>query len=706
MNDKNYFSRLWSRAYDAAIKSNLFRFFISILLAVPIAAVILGIFLSSYQGATNEILNYRKAKTELTVTLMHERLIKITDIGKSLASRPMLIESIKTNEWEEALKYVENAPREFEYIDSVFLLQVDGTLKAGTGSYQKIIDKNFAYRDYYQGVSKDWEPYLSEFYKRANEPQINVVSAAVPIFDVIDLTDKKDMQNAVLGILVIQVNPEIFLQWSLEADLEEYGLLFAVDKNGVLIFHPDYDTANEFIDFSNTYPVKKVLGNESGIEVVYDTKRAEDVLYSYASCQSCEEHGLSIVFEQPASEAFATRDQNMILRLYLYLFFILIIIFLISMILKYAVHKRKISEIISQLAFVADNSDDAIYSRDLNGKIISWNRGAEKIYGYKKEEALHQSTSVLVPKKKMKEYYALQKKALAGERIHKLITSRLKKDGSGITVSLSTSTVKDMRGNVTGLSSIVRDITEEIKNQKLLAQRANNLEELNRELASFSYSVSHDLRSPLRGIDGFSKALMEDYYEKLDDKAKDYLQRIRKASQKMGDLIDDMLLLSRVTRNEMIFKQVDLSAIAGNISSGFLDEAGNKNRTIELKMQPNIFVYGDEKLLRILMFNLLENAMKFSQKKHHTLIEFGYRYMDKKKVLFVRDNGAGFDMRYVDKIFHPFQRLHLEKEFQGTGIGLATARRIIERHKGRIWAEGEIGKGAVFYFIFPKMRIF
>ena len=174
----------------------------------------------------------------------------------------------------------------------------------------------------------------------------------------------------------------------------------------------------------------------------------------------------------------------------------------------------------------------------------------------------------------------------------------------------------------------------------------------------------------------------------------------------MGDLIDDILLLSRITRNEMIFKQVDLSAIAENISNGFLEEAGNKNRKIELKIQPNIFVYGDEKLLRILMFNLLENAMKFSQKKHHTLIEFGYRYMDKKKVLFVRDNGAGFDMRYVDKIFHPFQRLHLEKEFQGTGIGLATAKRIIERHKGRIWAEGAIEKGAVFYFIFPKMRIF
>ncbi len=698
---KNYFFRLGSKIYETVLKSNLFRFFISIFLAVPIAAILFVVLISSYHEATQDIMKNRQARTELTVTLVHERLEKILDIAQSLASRPSLVENIIQNKWDEAVKYIEKTPQEFDYIDSIFLTQTDGTLKAGTGTYEGIINKNFAYRDWYQGVSKHWEPYLSEFYTRANAPQINVISAAVPITDLSIRASGNFKEEEILGILVIQINPEIFLKWSLEADLGEQGFLYAVDKNGTLIFHPDYDTVNEFIDFSAEYPVRNLLDNESGIGVAYDVKRAENRLYSYALCES---HGWNIIFEQPASAAFASRDQNLIPTLYLYAFFILLIIFLINLILKYVLNKRKISEIMSQFAFVAENSDDAIYSRDLNGVIMSWNKGAEIIYGYKKEEVLNQSILMLIPQKKEKEYAALQRKILAGERVQKHITSRIRKDGREIIVSLNMSSVEDRKGNAIGISSIASDITMEVKNQELLIEKTRNLEELNRELESFSYAVSHDLRSPLRGIDGFSKALMEDFYETIDDKGKDYLLRIRKASQKMGELIDDLLLLSRITRNEMVFKEVDLSKITKDVSHSFLEAAAREGRKVELTISPNIFVYGDERLLEIMMSNLLENAFKFSNKKEPARIEFGHGYLDGKEVLFVKDNGAGFDMRYVDKIFNPFQRLHLEKEFPGTGIGLVTVKRIIERHQGRIWAQSAVGKGAVFYFTFLKMR--
>jgi PAS domain S-box-containing protein len=247
------------------------------------------------------------------------------------------------------------------------------------------------------------------------------------------------------------------------------------------------------------------------------------------------------------------------------------------------------------------------------------------------------------------------------------------------------------------------DITERKQAEAKLKRALANLEEsnallaaTNKELESFSYSVSHDLRSPLRSIDGFSQALLEDYQGKLDKTGQDYLKRLRGASQKMGELIDGLLKLSRLIRSEMHLRKVDLSALAEEIAAR-LQETQPKRR-VKFVIDKGLTANGDPELLRALLENLLGNAWKFTGKNPEARIEFSLDRNGDKKAFFIRDNGAGFDMAYANKLFVAFQRLHGEEEFPGAGIGLATVQRIINRHGGTIRAEGAVGEGATFHF--------
>jgi light-regulated signal transduction histidine kinase (bacteriophytochrome) len=218
----------------------------------------------------------------------------------------------------------------------------------------------------------------------------------------------------------------------------------------------------------------------------------------------------------------------------------------------------------------------------------------------------------------------------------------------------------------------------------------------NKELEAFSYSVSHDLRAPLRSIDGFSLALLEDYSEKLDDEGKNHLERVRVATQRMGALIDDLLNLSRVTRASIHLEKVDVSAVAAEVIEGL--QKAQPERQVEIRVEQGLQATVDAHLLRIVLENLLGNAWKFTSKRALACIEFGKTSGNGRAAFFVRDDGAGFDPAYADRLFGAFQRLHSVSEFPGTGIGLATVQRIIHRHGGRIWAESSAGQGATFYF--------
>jgi PAS domain S-box-containing protein len=286
----------------------------------------------------------------------------------------------------------------------------------------------------------------------------------------------------------------------------------------------------------------------------------------------------------------------------------------------------------------------------------------------------------------------------------------VRKDGTIRYELVSGVPIFDDNGQIIAGYLIMMDITErkqaEKEIQKLnleleqrVTERTMQLEAANKELLAFSYSVSHDLRAPLRSIDGFSLALLEDYYDKIDEQGKNYLQRVRTATQRMAQLIDDMLSLSRVNRDEMSIQPVNLSQLVQYISKELRDT--QPERQVEFIIQSDVNLKSDSRLMRILLENLIGNAWKFTSKHATARIEFGMLQQDEIPVYFVRDDGAGFDMDYAQKLFGAFQRLHSDREFSGTGIGLATVQRIIQRHGGKVWAEGEVEKGATFYFTIP-----
>ena len=246
--------------------------------------------------------------------------------------------------------------------------------------------------------------------------------------------------------------------------------------------------------------------------------------------------------------------------------------------------------------------------------------------------------------------------------------------------------------------SIERKRVEEMMAQQSreLARSNTELASVNNELESFAYSVSHDLRAPLRSIDGFSQVLLEEYADKLDAQGKEYLQRVHAAALHMAELINDLLSLSRVTRTEITHASVDLSALAHEIAAELQKQ--QPERQVEFNITEGLTGDGDKNLLRIALTNLLSNAYKFTSKCKQARIEFGVTQHKGKPSYFVRDNGVGFDMAYANKLFSPFQRLHSPGEFPGTGIGLAIVQRVIHRHVGEVRAEGEVDQGATFYF--------
>lgn len=262
-------------------------------------------------------------------------------------------------------------------------------------------------------------------------------------------------------------------------------------------------------------------------------------------------------------------------------------------------------------------------------------------------------------------------------------------DGHGTWVSTSKVPLRDPEDKIIGTMGISRDITDRKRNEDELRKAINELE-------AFSYSVSHDLRAPLRGIDGWSLALLEDYGGQLDEQGQTYINRVRFEAQRMGSLIDDLLKLSHITRAEMHSERVDLSSIAKTIAARL--QESQPERKVEFKIQKGLIAKGDEHLLEVALNNLLDNAFKFTSKRADALIEFGQMDNKSEHAFFVRDNGAGFDMAYAKNLFGAFQRMHKPSEFPGTGIGLATVQRIIHRHGGRVWAESTVNEGATFCF--------
>jgi PAS domain S-box-containing protein len=349
---------------------------------------------------------------------------------------------------------------------------------------------------------------------------------------------------------------------------------------------------------------------------------------------------------------------------------------------------------------------DALVIVNAEGKIISSNAHTAGLFGYAERELQGESMALLVPERvrqTQRQYYAsffLE----SGDRVEEMTLELcgLRKDGKEFPVEISTRPLVAEKGLL--VTSAIRDITERKRVEKQISElnkelrdRAAELETTNKELEAFSYSVSHDLRSPLQNIDSFSQILVEEYANRLDKDGRDYVQRLRSSCQHMEEIIDALLALSNMTRHELMLENCDLSTLAKGIAAELKQK--DPDRLVDWIIAEGLSVEGDARLLRVVLENLLGNAWKFTAKRPRARIEFGaLPQSNGARTYFVRDDGAGFDMARAEHLFSPFKRLHDQAQFRGTGIGLATVQRVIQRHRGKIWAEGAVDHGATFCF--------
>ncbi len=564
---------LTNRLCNSLIRADRKNWFIvpAIYLAIisPVILIAAFSYIRAYRDLTDATLSRRQAIAYLTAATLKGNLDRLIDIGTSLATRVRFRQLIGEGKWDEAVKILRSIPKDFPFIDRLFLSDVNGTLTADTPELPEVRGKNFAARDWYRGVSSQWAPYISEVYKRAAEPRLNVVAVAIPI---------KSEDQKILGILVLQVRLDTFFGWTKGIDVGPLGFAYFVDKKGHVAAHPKFSPQGEIVDYSKVPAVEKVLQGKRGVEIAFNPVEKEERIAAY---EPVPDYGWGVIAQQPTLTAFVARDSNLRLILIAYGS-----ISLLSAVLAYLIVR----------AFTA--------------------------------------------------------RKLAEEQTRKL-------------------------------------------NAKL--------ESANKELEAFSYSVSHDLRAPLRHIAGYSELLKKNALSSLDDKSVHYLNAIIESAGHMGNLVDDLLGFSRIARTEVQKTTISLDELVEETLRELRMDM--KGRTIAWKIDPLPRVAGDPPMLRLVFTNLISNALKFTRTRPEAKIEIGSRNDGNDEVVvFIRDNGVGFETQYVDKLFNVFQRLHSSKDFEGTGIGLATVRRVIERHGGRVWAEGSVDNGATFYISLPRSQ--
>ncbi len=687
-----------------------------------ISATIVGTAATSYRQIhaelTNVALQRRTDVARLAAATLAEKFGRVEDIAVSLANRTLVEELVAAGNWGEAIKYLRNAPNDLPQIERLFLADVRGTLRADAPALPGVRGLNFAHREWFKGVSRNWKPYVSPAYTRSAKPQLNVFAVAVPIHGA---------AGTAAGILVLQVRLESLVEWIGDIDFSPEEFLYIVDSKGRLAFDSKKGNRKELTDLSATPIVQKMRAGEHGVAIGFEPVAQEDSIVAYALVPG---YNWGVVAQQPtrASRALAARDAQLRRLLTGYGFILLLGTATVFLMSRVAVERQRVEDERLRTA-EREHATQALREKDrlmtamgAMAKVGGWEFDARTGKGTWTDEVarIHD----LEPGTETSAETGLT--FYRGEsriRIETAIKDAVE-HGRPYDLELEMVTAKGNRkwvrtigqpvmenGVVTKVWGSFQDITErrtveqEIRRlnadlERKVVERTAELEAANKELEAFSYSVSHDLRAPLRSIDGFSQALLEDYPDRLDEQGRNYLNRVRAGTQRMGDLIDDLLQLSRVTRAEMRREQVDLSALAGSAVEDL--RRAEPRRQVEVAIEPGLTAEGDPKLLRIALVNLLSNAWKFTGKQPAARIELGVRNDKDGRAFFVRDNGVGFDMAYAPKLFGAFQRLHAASEFPGTGIGLATVQRIVHRHGGRVWAESAVNRGATFYFDLPS----
>lgn len=656
---------------------------------LSVVGPVVGISVVGYRqlerSLTGMALERRQSLAELSALALRTRLESLVHVGRSLAGRVQLRDRIAAGEWEEAILLLDEIPGELPYIERIFLADPAGILRADWPALPGVRGEDFSHRDWFSGVTGTSAPYVSETYLRSAPPQHRVVAAALPVFA--NGTAGTAGGAPLIGVLVLQVRVETLVDWSAGVSHGPASLVYFVDKKGRVAAHPVSRGANG-LDLAGDATVRRLLRGEGGVAEIPGPLDGEPSLVAFEPITG---FGWGVISQQPLREAFRGRTEALrAFRIRNGLFLLLgsalgvFIVAVVGTLRRYAL----------EVSDLYHHAPCGYHSLDPGGVILRINQTELDWLGYE--------TAEIVGKKKFTDLLTEEGTKLFERSFPRLKTEGavkglefdlVRKDGTTLPVLVNAGAVFDAAGAFVKSRSTLFDMSE-------MRRARTALEAANAELEAFSYSVSHDLRAPLRAIDGFSLALIEDCGPKLAREDLDHLARIRTATQRMGALIDDLLNLSRVTRASMSLQTVDLTAIAKEILADLREQ--DPGRRVEIVVGQGPPVSGDASLLQLALRNLLENAWKFTSRRDDARIEFGSEGRDPRNgetVFHVRDNGAGFDMRYAPKLFGAFQRLHGHAEFPGTGVGLATVKRILVRHGGWITAEGTPGEGACFRFV-------
>jgi PAS domain S-box-containing protein len=667
-----------------------------LILILPLLFIGAVSYLQASRDLTVNAYARRQSLAYLAAITLKQRLDHLKDIGVSLATRVRFRQLIGEGKWREAAEILRHVPKDFPFIERLFVTASDGTLMVDVPELAGVRGRNFAFRDWHKGVSRNWLPYVSDIYKRSAVPEYNVIAVAVPV---------KAENRGVMAILVLQLRLNALLQWARELEVESSGSVYVVDRQGHgVALGPT--AADEVADLSPVPAVGRALAGERGIETAWDPIEKETRLAAYEPVPG---YGWGIVIQQPAAAAFAARDATLTQILLAYglicLFAAALAYLFVRTLAERKQHEEALKDSEERFRGMAEAAEDAIISADQQGRITFFNHGAERVFGHGGHVMIGKPLTAIMPERFRDAHQAGLKRFLAtGEarvvgRTVELVG--LKSDGSEFPLELSLSSWKMDQGAF--FTGIVRDITErkqaEENVRKLnehLNLRAIELEAANKELEAFSYSVSHDLRAPLRAVDGFSRILLQKHGAALPPDALRYQNLICENAQQMGRLIDDLLSFSRLSRQPLKRQAVEPRQIVDEALRHLSRESDNGHAQISVsKLRA---CQADPALLKQVYVNLISNAIKYSRKREGARIEIGCMDDNGPPIYYVRDNGVGFEMKYADKLFGVFQRLHRAEEYEGTGVGLAIVQRIVNRHGGRIWADAGIDKGATFYF--------
>jgi len=345
------------------------------------------------------------------------------------------------------------------------------------------------------------------------------------------------------------------------------------------------------------------------------------------------------------------------------------------------------------LRAIIESSDDAIISKDLNSVITSWNKSAERLFGYTEAEAIGKPITILIPPDRLDEEPQILSRIRSGERVDHFETTRVRKDGKLIDISLTISPVRDRTGRIVGASKIARDITERRKADA-------DLRRANRDLEQFAYSASHDLQEPLRTVNIYSELLTKRYHDKLDGQALEYLSHIRTGAMRMEALIRDLLSFTQITKLDVVPESVDANDILAKVLVDLEETIKDCNARVTADPLPCVRMHGSH--LRQLFQNLIGNALKYCHAERPPVVHISAEIQGGYVVFSVNDNGIGIGPEYHKSIFDLFKRLHTSNEYEGTGLGLAICERIMTQYGGQIWVESEVGTGSTFKFSLPR----